>query len=78
MSPVLLLSFFLAVVLFVAAISDLPSHRIFNKFIHPTIILTTAYDVSREGGRYFLFSLGEIGVRISVLILPLLMGGTEA
>ncbi len=78
MSPVLLLSFFLAVVLLVAAISDLPFHKVLNRFIYPTIILTTAYDFSLEGCRYFLFSLGEIGARISVLILPLLMGGMEA
>jgi len=77
MSPVLLLSF-LAVVLLVAAINDLPFHKIPNRFIFPTIILTTAYDFSLEGCRYFLFNLGEIGVRISVLILPLLIGGMEA
>jgi hypothetical protein len=77
MSPVLLLSF-LAVVLLVAAISDLPFHKILDRFIYPTLILTTAYDFSFEGCRYFLFSLGEIGVRISVLILPLLIGGMEA
>jgi len=77
MSPVLLLSL-LAVVLLVAAISDLPFHKILNRFIYSTIILTGAYDFSLEGCRYFLFSLGEIGARISVLILPLLMGGMEA
>jgi hypothetical protein len=77
MSPVLLLSF-LAVVLLVAAISDLPFHKILNRFIYPTIILSTAYDFSLEGCRYFLFSLGEISFRISVLILPLLIGGMEA
>jgi hypothetical protein len=77
MSPVLLLSL-LAVVLLVAAISDLPFHKIFNRLIYPTNILTTAYDFSPEGCRYFLFSLGEIGARISVLIPPLLIGGMEA
>ena len=77
MSPVLLLSL-LGVVLLVAAISDLPFHKILNRFIYSTIILTAAYDFSLEGCRYFLFSLGEIGARISVLILPLLMGGMEA
>ncbi len=78
MSPVLLLSFFLAVVSLVAAISDLPFHKVLNRSVYSTIILTTAYDFSLEGCRYFLFSLGEIGVRISVLILPLPMGGMEA
>jgi hypothetical protein len=77
MCPVLLLSF-LAVVLLVAAKSDLPFDKILDRFIYPTLILTTAYDFSLEGCRYFLFSLGEIGVRISVPILPLLIGGMEA
>jgi hypothetical protein len=70
MSPVLLLSF-LAIVLLVAAISDFPFHKILNRFIYPTLILTTAYDFSLEGCKCLLFSLGEIGVRISVLVLPL-------
>jgi hypothetical protein len=77
MSPVLLLSFS-TVVLLVAAVGDLPFHKILDRFIYPTLILTTAYDFSLEGCRYFLFSLGEIGVRISVPILPLLIGGMEA
>ena len=77
MSPVLLVSL-LAVVSLAAAISDLPFHKVLSRSVYSTIILTTAYDISLEGCRYFLFSLGEIGVRISVLILPLLTGGMEA
>ena len=77
MYPLLLLSF-LAVVLFVAAISDFHFHRISDRFIYPTIILTTAYGVSPEGSKCFLFNLGEIGMRISVLIILFLIGGMEA
>jgi hypothetical protein len=69
MSPLLLLSLS-AVVLLVAAISDFDFHRIPDRFIYPTIILTTAHNVSPEGSKCFLISLGEIGIRISVLILP--------
>jgi hypothetical protein len=58
------------VVLLVAAISDFHFHRIPDRFIYPTIILTTAYHVSPEGSKCLFFSLGEIGIRSSVLILP--------
>jgi len=77
MSILLLLSF-LTVVLLVAAISGFPFHKIPNRLLHSTMILTPAYSFSLEGSMCFLFNPGRIYIRIFVLILLFLMGGMEA
>jgi hypothetical protein len=73
-----LLLLFLTVVSLVAAISVLHLYNIPDRFVSPTTILAGAYDLSREGSKRFLFSLGETGIGISVLILLFLVGGMEA
>jgi len=66
MSPLLLL--FLTIVLLVAKINDIT---------YPTIVTVIVHGFSLKGLERLLFSLGGIGVRISVPIIPFLIGGME-
>ena len=74
----LLLLLLLTVVLLVTAIVSFPFHKISNRLLSFSMIVTPAYNFSVEGSKCFLFNPGRIYLRIFILILLFLMGGMEA
>jgi prepilin peptidase CpaA len=69
---------FLAVLLIASAIIDLKIQKIPNLLTLPGMLIALGYHSTMNGLEGFLFSAGGIGVGISLLIIPYLMGGMGA
>ena len=68
----------LAIVLLIAAASDVRFHKIPNWLTYTAVILAVVYHTAMKGLEGLLFSIGGVGVGIAVLITFYLMGGMGA
>jgi prepilin peptidase CpaA len=69
---------FLAVVLILAAITDIRLHKIPNLLTYPAIGTALAYHGVNNGMEGFFFGAQGLGVGLAILIIPYLMGGMGA
>jgi prepilin peptidase CpaA len=68
----------LGVLLIIAAVIDLRSHRIPNLLTLPTILLSLSFHTIFQGAHGFVFSLTGSALGIGLLAVPYLMGGMGA
>jgi prepilin peptidase CpaA len=69
---------FLGMLLILAAVIDLKTHRIPNLLTLPTILTALIFHTLSQGAQGFFFSLAGAGAGIGLLVAPYLMGGMGA
>lgn len=69
---------FLSVILIIAAISDLRSHKIPNWLTFPTMGVGIAYHTYMKGYQGFFFSIKGVFIGFALLLLFYIVGGTGA